>query len=184
MGGHVGLVGLVSRLGAPVSGLIGGAEGRRGLAGLAGLAGGALKRLSAELGWRGYLLPRLPERMSPLRASVVLGLAWTLWHLPLYYDSIFADGWMALLFTIDLVCTSLLMTAMHQATGGSVFLAMVLHWTANVAPGVAALVLPGAEPADTPWFHAVGVAGLVLATLSSWPARGRRDALRCPLTAA
>ncbi|RKZ07055.1 hypothetical protein DRQ32_10465 [bacterium] len=121
--------------------------------------------LGEELGWRGFLLPRLLERMTPLRASVALGLLWTLWHLPLYYDSIFSDGWMALLFTVDLVCTSLLMTAMHQASGGSVLLAMVLHWTANVAPGVAAVALPGVEPGDTPGFHALGVAGLVLATL-------------------
>jgi uncharacterized protein len=39
--------------------------------------------LGEEPGWRGYLLPRLQERFSPVRSVWLLGLAWAVWHYPL-----------------------------------------------------------------------------------------------------
>lgn len=42
--------------------------------------GGALE----EPGWRGFGLPVLQEKLSPLRATLVLGLVWGVWHVPLY----------------------------------------------------------------------------------------------------
>jgi membrane protease YdiL (CAAX protease family) len=44
------------------------------------LLGGALE----EPGWRGFGLPLLQERYSPVRATLLLGLAWGVWHVPLY----------------------------------------------------------------------------------------------------
>jgi uncharacterized protein len=37
-----------------------------------------------EFGWRGLLLPMLQERFSALAATLVVGLAWAAWHLPLF----------------------------------------------------------------------------------------------------
>lgn len=37
-----------------------------------------------EPGWRGFALPQLQERRSPLVATLLLGLAWGIWHIPLY----------------------------------------------------------------------------------------------------
>jgi membrane protease YdiL (CAAX protease family) len=37
-----------------------------------------------EPGWRGFALPRLEARFTPVRATLVLGLVWGLWHLPVY----------------------------------------------------------------------------------------------------
>ena len=38
-----------------------------------------------ELGWRGWLLPTLSTDRSFLRATVSTGLAWAIWHLPLFF---------------------------------------------------------------------------------------------------
>nr|WP_300052563.1 type II CAAX endopeptidase family protein [uncultured Nocardioides sp.] len=37
-----------------------------------------------EPGWRGYALPRLQEARTPFAATLLLGLAWGVWHVPLY----------------------------------------------------------------------------------------------------
>jgi membrane protease YdiL (CAAX protease family) len=37
-----------------------------------------------ELGWRAFALPALQERYSAATASLLVGIVWTLWHLPLF----------------------------------------------------------------------------------------------------
>src|SRR5688572_30127322 len=38
-----------------------------------------------ELGWRGYVLDRLQEKHSALVSSLMLGVIWSLWHLPTFF---------------------------------------------------------------------------------------------------
>jgi uncharacterized protein len=47
----------------------------------------ALGPLGEELGWRGFLLPRLLEQMKPLSAALILGAIWMVWHLPAFFMS-------------------------------------------------------------------------------------------------
>jgi membrane protease YdiL (CAAX protease family) len=37
-----------------------------------------------EPGWRGYALPKLLEHLNPITASLILGVPWVIWHLPMY----------------------------------------------------------------------------------------------------
>lgn len=38
-----------------------------------------------EIGWRGFLLPKLLEKYSPLKSSILLGIIWSIWHFPLWF---------------------------------------------------------------------------------------------------
>ncbi|HEY2031424.1 MAG TPA: CPBP family intramembrane glutamic endopeptidase [Myxococcales bacterium] len=44
-------------------------------------------QVGEELGWRGYLLPRIARRLGFARASLVVGVIWALWHLPQFFLS-------------------------------------------------------------------------------------------------
>ena len=49
---------------------------------LLGVLFGVPAGLLEEIGWSGYAFPKMRSRLSPFIASVVLGLLWGLWHLP------------------------------------------------------------------------------------------------------
>jgi membrane protease YdiL (CAAX protease family) len=55
-----------------------------------------------EPGWRGFALPRLLAERSPLVASLVLGVLWAIWHLPVYFvdDQHWSDLVLVVLATI------------------------------------------------------------------------------------
>jgi hypothetical protein len=94
-----------------------------------------------ELAWRGFALPRLLERYSALVASVVLGLFWGLWHLPLVFtEGTALFGQPIWLLLADIVAKSILFTWVFLRTRGSVLIAALLHGATNlfvVSPTVA-----------------------------------------------
>ena len=103
-----------------------------------------------ELAWRGFALPRLLERYSALVASVVLGVLWGLWRLPLLFtEGTALFGQPIWLLLTDIVAKSILFTWVFLRTRGSVLIAALLHGTTNlfvVSPTVASagdLLLPG-----------------------------------------
>jgi len=84
--------------------------------------------LAEELGWRGYALPRLLGTYSALTASVIIGVVWAVWHLPLFLMNASAQasipfGWY-LLYALSL---SVLFTWLYNNTGGSLLLATLFH---------------------------------------------------------
>jgi uncharacterized protein len=86
-----------------------------------------------ELGWRGYLLPRLLIRYRAVAASLILGLYWWLWHLPLVWTegSVLEDQPLWLLLA-DLMAKSLIFTYVFLGTQGSVLIAILLHASTNL----------------------------------------------------
>ena len=45
-----------------------------------------------EIGWRGFALPRLQKRHNALIATLIVGILWALWHLPLVFFGRQPDG--------------------------------------------------------------------------------------------
>ena len=90
--------------------------------------------LGEEVGWRGYALPALQARYSALIASLILGVMWALWHLPVFFnpDTSYSDL-PFFLFVAFLVPVAILMTWLFNSTAGSVFMAMLFHAVMNSA---------------------------------------------------
>jgi membrane protease YdiL (CAAX protease family) len=87
-----------------------------------------------EYGWRGYLLPRLLP-LGEIRASVLLGVIWGVWHLPLIMAGLNYPGVNVLLaiiiFTFVTVALSFTYTWFYVASSGSVLVAAVFHASTN-----------------------------------------------------
>lgn len=81
-----------------------------------------------ELGWRGFVLPRLQTRYSDLVASLVVGLVWGLWHLPSLWpfqpDREPADF---LFFMADIVVISVIYTWLYVKSHQSLLLICLFH---------------------------------------------------------
>ncbi len=94
--------------------------------------------LPEEMGWRGFALNRLQAVSSPLNASVLLGGAWSLWHVPLFLIEgtiQYQWGFWSLRFWIFLatmVPLSVIMTWVYNNTNRSILSAVIIHFTGNL----------------------------------------------------
>lgn len=126
--------------------------------------------LQEELGWRGYLLPRLIDRWGAVAAALALGVAWACWHLPLYAIDPGGQERVPLpAFLISVVAFSVLYTWFWTATSGSLVVALLLHSAANAA-GV--ILLKGARSDFGPSIIATGLT-VGLAAVAARHLRGR-----------
>lgn len=99
-----------------------------------------------EIGWRGYALPRLSERLGLAPASVVLGVIWAAWHLPLFV--ILGSDKVGQSFPLYLVQATALSVAaawLYWRTGGSLLLVMILHAAVNNTKDIVPSAVPGAS---------------------------------------
>lgn len=91
--------------------------------------------LGEEIGWRGYLVPRLAKLYDFDRTSIASGLIWALWHYPLIlfggYGGGAPVGYSILCFTVMVVGIGYLY-AWITLRSGSVWPAMLLHGSHNL----------------------------------------------------
>lgn len=95
--------------------------------------------LSEELGWRGYALDVLQAKWSPLVSSLVVGLFWSVWHLPLffirdpvnfYYEWGFGTN-LFWLFLLRMTLLSVPMTWVYNSNQRSILSAILFHFAYN-----------------------------------------------------
>jgi len=109
--------------------------------------------LQEEFGWRGYAFENLRNKYDALTASIIAGLMWGTWHLPLFFvpraDDYYNRPVWGLLLTTTLV--GIILAWFYANTNGSIFAAMLGHamfnWSNVVFPALksdsAALILFG-----------------------------------------
>lgn len=118
-----------------------------------------------ELGWRGVALPLLQRRWAPLWASLVLGVMVATWTAPFVLliggrPSVFGPVFFAI------VAASVIMTAMFNASRGSLLVSFVFYAQVNGA------LWPHAQPWDT-WLLVVAAVVVVVVNRRAMLDRGQ-----------
>ena len=86
-----------------------------------------------EIGWRGYALPRVIEKQSPLAASLILGVPWASLHLALFLPGMMYDGQPIIPTMITMMALSVLCTWAYVGAGkGGVLASTLLHGSQNM----------------------------------------------------
>ena len=82
-----------------------------------------------EMGWRGYVLPRLQAKYSALTSTLILGVIWGFWHLPKFishFDAV-AFAW----FMLHIMAVAVLYTWLYNNTKGSLLMVALFHAVSN-----------------------------------------------------
>lgn len=119
--------------------------------------------LGSELGWRGYLMPRL-QPLGRVAASAIAGLCWGLWFLPLIYAwyleaaSPGVAGAMVRVVALA-IALSLMLGAIVHKTGHLGLAAMALGAFAGQDSGIWSHLFEQSSP---PWTGTAGVINIVV----------------------
>ena len=82
-----------------------------------------------EIGWRGYVLPRLQAKYNALASTLILGILWGLWHLPKFLSHFNATAFTW--FMIHVIAFAVILTWIYNGTKGSLLLVVICHAASN-----------------------------------------------------
>jgi uncharacterized protein len=100
--------------------------------------------LGEEFGWRGYAMPAIADKLGWRRASLIIGVIWGLWHLPLFFMASTAQSHMPIpLFMLNILAGSVVFGWLFERTRRSVLPALVLHTSLNAWAGILGIVPTG-----------------------------------------
>ena len=105
--------------------------------------------LMEELGWRGYMLPRLLKKYNIYLSSLILGITWAFWHIasftfpgaaiPSVFEvNVFTIG----LYVLSITAQTFIFTFVYLRTNGSLVIAILLHAAFNAASNVILSIYP------------------------------------------
>lgn len=109
-----------------------------------------------EVGWRGWLLPRLMSRYQPAIATAIVAVIWGCWHAFI----LFSGARTAITFLFGVFGLSFLFTALWQRVKGNIFVLAVAHASVN-----APLSVLNQQSVTDAVFVLYGVLGLLAAIL-------------------
>lgn len=120
--------------------------------------------LAEDIGWRGYILPKLRRRMNALNASLIIGIVWVVWHAPFYF---FPEGRVAvgnvpfIWFGLLTIAWSVLFAWVYVNTE-SILMPVLFHAAINTTLGTLGVL--GQSSGD--------IMPLILNTVLTWVAVG------------
>lgn len=125
---------------------------------------GVLPALGEEIGWRGWLLPKLMP-LGPLPAILVSGVVWGTWHTPvllLGYNYPHAPGWLAVASMSAMCILVGTVLGWLRLRSGSVWPAALGHSAFNATAGSYLLFAQAGATVDTTQATILGWSGWIL----------------------
>jgi membrane protease YdiL (CAAX protease family) len=145
-----------------------------------GMIGSVAHALGEEIGWRGFLAPRMVARFGFTGGAVLTGVIWAAWHAPILLFADYNSGtpaWYALpCFAMMVVAISVMLTWIRLRSN-SVWPCAILHASHNLF--IQGFFTPLTAPRGTPTPYAIDEFGwavpavAVLFALGFWLARGK-----------
>ena len=94
--------------------------------------------LGEELGWRGFTQNELQKKHSPLKASIIIGFWWGMWHLPIWFTTGFIGINLIkyiIFFMIAIISISIIMTAFYNLNK-NLLVPIIIHQLFNFLVGI------------------------------------------------
>ena len=86
-----------------------------------------------EIGWRGYALCRDCKPTCALISALIIGVVWTLWHLPLFFVAGLPQTFLPFgSFLVWIVSQSVIFAWVYNSTEGSLLFPILLHIAINL----------------------------------------------------
>ncbi len=102
-----------------------------------------------ELGWRGYGFESLEKGRSFLAASLIFGVLWSLWHLPLLwvnnsyqYEIYQQSPWYAMNFYLGTTVLGIIVTWVCHINRRSILVAILFHFAVNLSQEMLSMTQP------------------------------------------
>jgi membrane protease YdiL (CAAX protease family) len=83
--------------------------------------------LGEELGWRGFVLPKLKKKFNPVISSIILGFIWTFWHAPMFYFRISGYNVSFIVYLLETIWLTTIFTWLYNNTKGSLLIIILYH---------------------------------------------------------
>jgi membrane protease YdiL (CAAX protease family) len=124
-----------------------------------------LLSVGEELGWRGYALPSLQARYGSLWASLILGVLWGFWHLPvLLVPGTVQSGVPVPGYVLATIGYSFIYTCIYNGSKGSLLLASLYHAASNLVLNYGDVIYPAII--ENLYLSLIPLAVLVLAVMA------------------
>jgi uncharacterized protein len=89
--------------------------------------------IGEEIGWSGYAIDPLQNRFGALKASIVLGVIWAIWHIIPWSQTHQTPVWI-IWQSASTVLLRVIMVWLFNNTGKSVFAMILFHTMINISP--------------------------------------------------
>ena len=89
--------------------------------------------IGEEIGWSGYIINPMQNKYGALKASIIVGIIWAVWHIIPYYQAHQTTGWIVWQ-CIGTVFLRIIMVWIFNNACKSIFAMVLFHTMINISP--------------------------------------------------